>query len=78
MRRAWTAELRAVLPPALAPHCQVASLRDDCLTIHVADASLATRLRLELPKLEPALRSLGDFAAVQTIRVRPAPSMRAL
>lgn len=69
-RDAWTAELRAVLPPALAPHCHVGDLHRGQLTIHVATASWATRLRLELPKVRDALLALADFADVRDIRIR--------
>ena len=70
LRESWTEQLRAVLPPAIAPHCSVANVDAGRLTIHVADSSWATRLRFELPKVEPALRSLGDFADVTEIRIR--------
>lgn len=59
-----------MLPPAIAPHCSVANVKGGRLTIHVVDSSWATRLRFELPKVEPALRSLGDFADVTEIRIR--------
>ena len=70
LRESWTEQLRAVLPPAIAPHCSVANVRGRRMTIHVVDSSWATRLRFELPKVEPALRSLGDFANVEEIRIR--------
>lgn len=66
----WTAQLRAVLPPRLAPHCRVGDLRGARLTIHVSASSWATRLRLELPAVEPALKALADFADVREIRIR--------
>ena len=66
----WTAQLRAVLPPRLAPHCRVGDLRGQRLTIHVSAASWATRLRLELPAVEQALKALADFAHVREIRIR--------
>ena len=69
---AWTDQLRAVLPPRLAPHCRVGDLRGGRLTIHVSASSWATRLRLELPKVEPALTALEDFAGVREIRIRTA------
>ena len=70
LRESWTEQLRAVLPPAIAPHCSVANLQAGRLTIHVVDSSWATRLRLEIPKVEVALRSLQDFADVDEIRIR--------
>lgn len=73
LRQSWTAQLRAVLPSALAPHCRVADVRGTRLVIHVSSAAWATRLRFELPKVEPALRALADFATVDDIRVLTAP-----
>lgn len=69
-RRAWTDQLRALLPPSLAPHCHVGDLSGGRLTIHVSGPAWATRLRLALPQLEPALKGLADFAAVREIKVR--------
>lgn len=71
-RGALTDQLRAVLPPRLAPHCRVGDLRGGRLTIHVTAASWATRLRLELPNVEPALTALEDFSGVRDIRIRTA------
>lgn len=71
-RGAWTDQLRAVLPPRLAPHCRVGDLRGERLTIHVTASSWATRLRLELPNVQPALTALEDFAGVREIRIRTA------
>lgn len=73
LRTAYTAQLRAVLPPALAPHCAVAALDEGRMTIEAAGAAWATRLRMELPKLERSLRLLADFAAVREIRIRASP-----
>ena len=70
LRESWTEQLRAVLPPAIAPHCSVANIESGRMTIHVVDSSWATRLRFEMPNVEPALRSLGDFADVTEIRIR--------
>ena len=74
-RSSWTEQLRAVLPPALAPHCRVADVRRGRLTIHVASAAWAMRLRFEMPNVEPALRALMDFASVEEIRIRTAPEV---
>lgn len=74
-RSDWTEQLRAVLPPSLAPHCRVANVQGGRMTIHVASASWATRLRLTMPEVEPALRSLLDFAGVEDIRIRTMPQM---
>ncbi len=73
MRRSCTDQVRALVPPAIAPHCSAANVHGNRLTIDVAGSSWATRLRLELPKIEPALRSLADFAAVREIHIRTTP-----
>lgn len=70
-RESWTQQLRALLSPNVAPHCRVASIDGHRMTIHVDSASWATRLRLELPRVKPALNALEDFAKVDKIRIRP-------
>lgn len=69
-RESWTQQLQAVLSANVGPHCRVASIEGDRLTIHVDSASWATRLRLELPAVKPALNALEDFAKVDRIRIR--------
>ena len=69
-RSSLTSQLQAVVSPMLAPHCRVASIEGDQMTVHVANASWGTRLRMELPAVERALRVLGDFAGVERIRIR--------
>lgn len=67
-----TQQVRALLPPQLAPHCMVADLSGDRLTLHADNASFATRLQFEAPKLRVRLQQLGDFAGITDIRVRAA------
>ena len=69
-RESWTQQLQALLSPNVAPHCRVASIDGNRMTIHVDSASWATRLRLELPGVKPALNALEDFAKVDKIRIR--------
>ena len=69
-RESWTQQLQALLSPNVAPHCRVASIDGNRMTIHVDSASWATRLRLELPSVKPALNALADFAKVDKIRIR--------
>ena len=45
-RDSWTQQLRAVVSPAVAPHCRVAGIDRRQMTITVDSASWATRLRL--------------------------------
>ena len=72
-REIWTDQVRAALSPGIAPHCRVADLRGRRLTIYVAGAAWAYRLRFELPSLKATLRSLADFAALEEIRVVTMP-----
>ena len=65
-----TQQVRAMLPPQLAPHCTVADLSEDRLTLHADNASFATRLQFETPKLRVRLQQLTDFAEITDIRVR--------
>ena len=77
-----TQQVRALLPPQLAPHCTVADLAGDRLTLHADNASFATRLQFETPKLRVRLQRLADFAEITDIRVRagnqPLPEPRRL
>lgn len=72
-RDAWTAQLRAFLPPEVGAECQVANVRDHVLTVHINNAAWATRLRFTLPELVPQLNQLADFAAVSEIRLKVEP-----
>lgn len=69
LRQSLTEQLKAVVSPSVAMHCQVTGLRAGRLTIHVSGAAWAMRLRFELPQVQIALRSLADFATVEEIRI---------
>ena len=71
-RKAWTDQLRAVLPADEAGHYVVANIRAECLVIHAENASWATRLKFRAPELLRELQALKDFAQVREIRVRVA------
>ena len=72
VRQSLTEQLQAVVSPNIAAHGNVADrdLRHGRLTIHVNSAAWATRLRLELPKVQATLRSLADFATIEDIQLR--------
>ena len=72
-QRAWTAELRAILPKALQPACQVRALRGDALIVVCLDSAAATRLRLMAPGLVGQLRALPHFMGVERISVKVSP-----
>ena len=69
-QRAWTAELRSVLPKALQSACQVRALRGGALIVVCLDSAAATRLRLMAPELVAKLRALPHFTGVERIRVK--------
>ena len=62
-----------VAAASASPHCMVADLSDTRLTLHADNASFATRLQFETPKLRARLLQLEDFATITDIRVRAAP-----
>lgn len=72
-QRAWTAELRAILPKALQPACHVRALRGDALIVVCLDSATATRLRLMAPELAAKLRALPHFVGVERISVKVSP-----
>jgi len=69
-QRAWTAELRSILPRAMQPACQVRALRDDAMIVVCLNSAVATRLRLMAPELVAKLRALPHFVAVKRIGVK--------
>ena len=68
----WSAEFQALLPGTLAKGVRVTDIRGSNLTVTCRTASIATRLRFQIPELLPQLRALGHFAAVRDIRIRVA------
>lgn len=65
--------LRPCLPPALAAHARLANVRDDRLVYLVDHPAWNARLRLAIPALLDAARSLGLGVAGVTIRTRQGP-----
>ena len=66
------AQVRALLPDALQPHCHVLSLHDRVLVLAADSPVWAARLRFHAPKLVKQL-SRQQMVAVRTIRVRVRP-----
>ena len=62
--------LLACLPAALAPHVQLATVRDGCLVLHAEGSTWAAQLRFKAPQILEKLRALPDFSSVQSVRVR--------
>lgn len=65
----------AFLPPALQAHCRVANLSGGTLIVHGTSPAWTTRLRFEAPRLQRELAALPEFASVNEIRIRPAPTV---
>ena len=72
-QRAWTAELRSILPKTLQSACQVRALRGGALIVVCLNSAVATRLRLEAPGLVAKLRALPHFIGVERISVKVSP-----
>ncbi|MFK7912909.1 MAG: DciA family protein [Pseudomonadales bacterium] len=68
----WTAELGALLPATLVKGVSVTDIKGRYLTVSCRNASIATRLRFQVPELLPRLRALGHFAEVTDITIRVA------
>ena len=64
--------VRAALPTALADRVQVTALQGGVLTLMVASAAWATRVRLATPELQRALEGLPEFTPLQKNRVKVA------
>ncbi len=64
--------VRSWLPPMIAPHVKVATLRDDTLVLSVKSAVWATRLRFECPNLVERAQSCEATRAVRQVKIRMA------
>jgi hypothetical protein len=67
-QKALLAQLRAMLPDDLAPHCVAARLRERQLVIYADSPAWTTRLRFFAPKIPGLLRPV--YPAVHEVRVR--------
>ena len=69
-----TKVLRSFLPKHMASQFEVANVRRNRLTIHAKNASWATRLRFDTPKLLNQLCELQEFSQIKEIRIRSVSS----
>ena len=67
--------LRSILPIHLSAQFEVANVRGKKLTIHATNASWATRLRFEIPKLLDQLHELQEFSRIEEIIIRSVSSL---
>ncbi|SUZ80620.1 uncharacterized protein METZ01_LOCUS33474 [marine metagenome] len=72
-----TKVLRSILPRDMASQFEVASVRGNKLTIHAKNASWATRLRFDTPRLLNQLCDLQEFSQIQEIQIRSVSSLEA-
>lgn len=69
-QEAWTAQLQALLPEAMARDCRVVEVRGPVIVVVCANAASATRLRFLAPDLVENLRQLADFRGAQQLKIR--------
>ena len=69
-QRAWTAELRAVLPDPLCYEVEVTDLRGTTAHLLCRSAATATRLRFMSNELLTRLNDLSSFAQVRALNFR--------
>lgn len=55
-RKHYTQQLRAILPAAMAPHCQVVNLQQGSLSIAVDNAAWLAKLRFLVPQIKKIYR----------------------
>ncbi len=65
----WSAELRAVLPPRLAPACTARALTGPVLTVTCSNSSAATQMRILCPEVVSKLKNLPHFSSLKEISV---------
>ena len=66
----WTAELAAVLPPALGRECRVTDVRGPVIIIACRNAASATKLRFMAPEILEKLRDLAAFHDARELQIR--------
>jgi len=66
----WTAELHAVLPPALARECRISDVQGSVIIITCRNAASATKLRFMAPDIIDRLGHLAAFSGARELRIR--------
>ena len=69
-QKQWTAQLRAVLDPALKFEVEVTNVQGPTAYLLCSSAAVATRMRFEVPVLLPRLQALESFSRVTDIQLR--------
>jgi len=69
-QEARTAELRALLPAALAADCKLCEVQGPTVIVTCRTAAVATKLRFMAPELLPRLQALAAFQASREMKIR--------
>lgn len=67
-------QLRQLLDPEIARHCQLANVRGNSAVFIVASTVWATRLRYQLPKLLADAQQTENLSHITDIKIRVQPS----
>lgn len=70
--QALEAVVRSWLPPSLAPHVGVATIREETLVLTVRSAAWATKLRFEVPAILAAARQHDTTRTVREVKIKVA------
>ena len=68
-RAHWTAELRSMMAPDLAPHVAIIDIKGSVVHISCTSAAIATRFRFEWPGILPSLQNLSTFRPVRDCKL---------
>lgn len=68
-QKAWTRELRAVLPDQVGSACRVVNVRGDTLVVACSDGAVATRLRFQAQDVIDRLRCLNEYRHLKRIEI---------
>ena len=62
--------LMSCVPPSLAPHVRLATVRDGCLVLQAEGSTWAAQLRFKTPEILEKLQAHPEFRDVRSVRVR--------
>ena len=68
-QKAWTRELRAVLPERLGRACRVVNVRGDTLVVACSDGAAATLLRFQAQEAIDRLKCLNEYRHIKRISI---------
>ena len=62
--------LMSCVPPSLAQHVRLATVRDGCLVLQAEGSTWAAQLRFKTPEILEKLQAHPEFREVRSVRVR--------